>query len=65
MIAAQREMADRGLTLHERREFMKLSVEQRRRQMAEQAAELIAHYEAAVEVARRQEWQGGDIVEVT
>lgn len=49
------------LTLDERRAFMKLPVEERRRKLAEQADRMIEHYEPAG--AEREEWQGGDIVE--
>jgi hypothetical protein len=64
MTKKAQEFVDRGLTLDERRAFMKLSFEERRRQMANQAAELAASYEDATKAALREEWQGGDILEL-
>lgn len=51
-------------TLEQMRAFMKLPLEERRRRLAEQAEQMIAHYEAAPEAAERAAWQGGDIVEL-
>ena len=53
---------EQGLTLEQRRGFLKLPVEERRRQMAEQAALTVEHYHLADEVQERQAWQGGDLV---
>ncbi len=55
--------SEQSLTLEQRRSFLKLPLAERRRQMAEQAAQLAEHYEAASEADDRAEWQGGDIVE--
>ena len=55
--------ADQSLTLEQRRRFLKLPLVERRRQMAEQAAQMAEHYEAARETQERAEWQGGDIVD--
>lgn len=63
MIKRTSEVDDRGLALQERRAFMKLPLEERRHQMAEQAALMVDHYEARIEVIVRDEWQGGDVVE--
>jgi hypothetical protein len=54
---------DQTLTLAQRRAFMKLPLEERRRQLAAQADRMAEHYESEPEVAERAEWQGGDIVE--
>jgi hypothetical protein len=55
---------DRTLTLAQRRAFLKLPLEERRRQMAEQAERMAAHYESEAGTRERKEWQGGDIVEL-
>jgi hypothetical protein len=52
-----------GLGLNERRAFMRLPLEERRRRMAEQAAQIVELYEQRREVIKRDKWQGGDIVE--
>ena len=57
------EARDRGLGLNERRAFMKLPLEERQRQLAEQAARLVDHYDGRTEAMEREEWQGGDLVE--
>jgi len=51
------------LTFADRLAFMKLSIEERRRILAEQAEQMAESY--AEESARRERelWQGGDIVE--
>jgi len=54
---------DQALTLAQRRAFMKLPLDERRRQLAEQADRMAEHYESEPEVRERAEWQGGDIVE--
>jgi hypothetical protein len=57
------ERTGEALTLAQRRAFMKLPLDERRRQMAEQADQMLDAYEARDEAADRQPWQGGDIVE--
>jgi len=52
-----------GLTLEQRRSFMKLPLEERRRRLAEQADELVKHYDEESEKCERLDWQTGDIVE--
>ncbi len=52
------------LTLEDRRAFMKLPIEERRRLLEWQAERMITHYESEAEAADRAEWQGGDIVEL-
>ena len=54
---------DEALTLEQRRAFMKLPLDERRRQMAKQADQMLNDYEARDEAVERQRWQGGDIVE--
>jgi len=51
------------LTLEARRSFLKLSLAERRRRLAEQAEQMIKHYESEPARAERAEWQGGDIIE--
>lgn len=55
--------AKKSLTLEQRREFMRLPLDERRRLMAEQAERMARHHESQRETAGRQHWQGGDIVE--
>jgi ribosomal protein S21 len=54
-----------ALTLVRRRAFMALPLEERRRQMAEQADRMLKFGETDDETAERALWQGGDIVEST
>lgn len=63
MITEEPLIATEPMTLAERRAFMKLPLAERRRQLAAQADLIAAHYEAKLETAERQEWQGGDLVE--
>ena len=51
------------LTLDQRRDFMKLPLQERRKILAQQAARLVKHYEAEPESTEREQWQGGDVVE--
>ena len=50
-------------SLAEIREFMKLPIEERRRILAEQAEQMVEHYEEESARRERELWQGGDIVE--
>lgn len=63
MVNATASPADQSLTLDQRRQFLKLPLDERRRQMAEQAGRMVDHYESANEAETRVEWQGGDIVD--
>jgi hypothetical protein len=47
--------------LMEHQAFMQLPLQERRRIMAEQAEEMVAHYEQTA--GERAAWQGGDIAE--
>ncbi len=55
--------ADQALTLTQRRAYMQLPLEERRRRLAAQADRMTEHYEQASEQIEREAWQGGDIVE--
>jgi hypothetical protein len=63
MIKSTTEASDRSLGLQERRAFMTLPLDERRRQLAEQASQMAEHYEERQEGPDREDWQGGDIVE--
>lgn len=49
-----------GLSLDDRRAFLRLPLEERRRRLTEQAQVMLSCYENE---KSRTEWQGGDIVE--
>lgn len=51
------------ITLQQRRDYMKLSIEERRKILEAQAEKLAAHYESQKEKDERETWQGGDIIE--
>ena len=48
-------------TLEKRRAFLKLPLEKRRQELAQQAEQLLAHYERGEQ--EREVWQGGDALE--
>ena len=50
-------------SLAERRAFMRLPLEERRRIMALQADQIAEPYNVETEQTERERWQGGDIVE--
>ncbi len=54
---------DQGLSLAQRRAYMKLPLEERRKRLAEQAERMAKYYEQESERIEREAWQGGDIVE--
>jgi hypothetical protein len=54
---------DSVLTLAQRRAFMALSLKDRRKMLAAQAARVVAHYEQDSERNEREAWQGGDVGE--
>ena len=64
-MAVQTQTAEinRGLSLAQRRAYMRLPLAERRRQLAEQAERMAGHYEQNPERIERETWQGGDIVE--
>ena len=55
--------SEQAISLSQRRAYMKLPLEERRRHLAAQADRMVEHYEQATERAEREAWQGGDIVE--
>jgi hypothetical protein len=55
--------SEQSLTLEQRRHFLKLPLEERRRQMAEQAAQMIQHYESPDEIQERQAGADFEVVE--
>ena len=59
----RRAQEDQLLTLAQRRGFMMLSLQQRRRMLAAQAERMVAYYEHTSERSEREAWQGGDIGE--
>lgn len=48
----------------DRRAFMKLPIEERRRRLEKQANDLMAHYSDQRTALEREIWQGGDVVEL-
>lgn len=52
-----------GPTLEERRSFLRLPLEERRRRLAEQAKHVADLYRQQSAIDERMEWQAGDIVE--
>ena len=62
---SQEETLETNLTpsLAQRRAFLKLPLEERRRILALQADQIAEYYELESEQADRERWQGGDIVE--
>ena len=60
---AQTGGSDQVLTLAQRRAYMTLSLEERRKLLAAQAERMAAYYEQESERTEREAWQGGDIVE--
>ena len=50
-------------SLAQRRAFLKLPLEERRRILAQQADQIVDHYAPDSEPTGREHWQGGDIVE--
>ncbi len=55
--------AEQALTLAQRRAYMTLPLEERRKRLAAQAERMVEHYEQEPERTEREAWQGGDIVE--
>jgi hypothetical protein len=54
---------DQEWTLEERRAFVKQPLDERRRQMRQQATSTAELYEQVAEADERVEWQGGDLGE--
>jgi len=54
---------DQELSLDQRRAYMQLPLEERRKRLAAQADQMAEHYEQELERIERIAWQGGDVVE--
>lgn len=54
---------DQPASLTERRAFLQLPLDERRKRLAVQAEHMVQEYETEPELTERIEWQGGDIVE--
>ena len=63
MISQEEKIGISQLTLEDRRSFLKLPLEERRRRLAKQADQLVEHYNQEQSSEERAEWQGGDIIE--
>ena len=63
MSSSDAKTTEQGLSLDERRAFMRLPLEERRQRMADQAEKMTDFYQAQAEVKQRQDWQGGDLVD--
>ncbi|HEY2412277.1 MAG TPA: hypothetical protein VGI40_08545 [Pirellulaceae bacterium] len=63
MISQQDPAATQPLTVQDRRAFLQLPLEERRRRLAEQADRIAEIYQQPANEKERTEWQGGDIVE--
>ena len=55
--------SEQAMSLSQRRAYLKLPLEERRRYLVAQADWMVEHYEQTTERAERETWQGGDIVE--
>ena len=63
MSSSDAKTTEQGLSLDERRAFMRLPLEERRQRMADQAKKLTDFYQSQAEMNQRQNWQGGDLVD--
>lgn len=59
LIAEEKKKSKAVKKTSDRREHLKLSLEERRRQLSGQADKLVSHYEKTKR--ERESWQGGDI----
>ncbi len=60
---AQKIEVDQILSLAQRRAYIKLPLEERRKRIEAQAGRMVEHYEQDQGRTEREAWQGGDIVE--
>jgi len=51
-----------AISLEQRRDFLRLTISERRRILSQQAEDALRHYESEESVSERETWQGGDIV---
>jgi hypothetical protein len=63
MLPKQTAQVDQALSLAQRRAYMQLPLEERRKRLAAQADQMVEHYEQEPEHTERITWQGRDIVE--
>jgi hypothetical protein len=63
MISQEEKIGISQLALEDRRLFLKLPIEERRKRLAKQADQLAKHYNQESSSEERAEWQGGDIIE--
>lgn len=63
MIGQQNSTVAQPLTLNDRRQFLQLPLEERRRRLAEQAERIAESYEQESAEQERLDWQAGDILE--
>lgn len=63
MISHEEKIGISQLTLEDRRSFLKLPLEERRKRLAEQSDQLVEHYNQESTAEERAEWQDGDIIE--
>jgi acyl-CoA reductase-like NAD-dependent aldehyde dehydrogenase len=59
----EKSIVEQAISLSQRRAYLKLPPEERRRHLAAQADRMVEHYEQVAERTEREAWQGGDIVE--
>ena len=52
------------ISLTDRRAFLKLPIEERRKVLTVQAERMAQHYEQESEALEREAWQGGDVLEL-
>jgi hypothetical protein len=55
MSSSDAKTTEQGLSLDERRAFMRLPLEERRRRMADQAEKMTDYYQSSAEVKQRQD----------
>ena len=55
--------AEQGISLAQRHAYLQLPLEERRKRLAAQAAQMVDYYEQEPERTERIVWQGGDIIE--
>lgn len=59
-VRTQTAKVNQGLSLAQRRAYMKLPLAERRRRLAKQAERMAEHYEQDLERIERETWQGGE-----
>ena len=59
-VRTQTAKVNQGLSLAQRRAYLKLPLAERRRRLAEQAERMVEHYAQEPERIERETWQGGE-----